>query len=98
VESCAQPGAIGTRADLSGLEKVNGKARTSLGALPDTLIEQAEQGVGLLHIHAGLLLRHVRSRQARDGICRAADRSWPKWCSPPRESFLYTHFEDICEI
>lgn len=65
----------------------------------DTLIEQAEQGVDYFTIHAGVLLRYVPMTAGRmTGIVRGGS-IMAKWClAHHRENFLYTHFEDICEI
>jgi phosphomethylpyrimidine synthase len=83
------------------LEKVNGKAEElSWEIFRDTLIEQAEQGVDYFTIHAGVLLRYVPMTANRlTGIVSRGGSIMAKWClAHHRESFLYTHFEDICDI
>ena len=65
----------------------------------DTLIEQAEQGVDYFTIHAGVLLRLSADRQPPTGIVSRGGSIMAKWClAHHKENFLYTHFEDICEI
>jgi phosphomethylpyrimidine synthase len=66
----------------------------------DTLIEQAEQGVDYFTIHAGVLLRYIPMTAKRmTGIVSRGGSIMAKWClAHHKESFLYTHFEDICEI
>ena len=83
------------------LEKVDGKAEELTWEMfRDTLIEQAEQGVDYFTIHAGVLLRYVPMTANRmTGIVSRGGSIMAKWClAHHRESFLYTHFEDICEI
>jgi phosphomethylpyrimidine synthase len=83
------------------LEKVNGKAEDLTWELyRDTLIEQAEQGVDYFTIHAGVLLRYVPMTARRmAGIVSRGGSIMAKWClAHHKENFLYTHFEDICEI
>ena len=66
----------------------------------DTLIEQAEQGVDYFTIHAGVLLRYVplTARRVTGIVCRGGS-IMAKWClAHHQENFLYTHFEEICEI
>ncbi len=95
------PVPIGTVPIYQALEKVNGKAEDlSWEIFRDTLIEQAEQGVDYFTIHAGVLLRYVPMTAKRmTGIVSRGGSIMAKWClAHHRESFLYTHFEDICEI
>jgi phosphomethylpyrimidine synthase len=80
---------------------VNGKAEELTWEIfRDTLIEQAEQGVDYFTIHAGVLLRYVPMTANRmTGIVSRGGSIMAKWClAHHKESFLYTHFEDICEI
>jgi len=95
------PVPIGTVPIYQALEKVNGKAEELTWELyRDTLIEQAEQGVDYFTIHAGVLLRYVPMTAKRvTGIVSRGGSILAKWClAHHRENFLYTHFEDICEI
>ncbi|MBZ0104867.1 MAG: phosphomethylpyrimidine synthase ThiC [Sulfuricella denitrificans] len=95
------PVPIGTVPIYQALEKVNGKAEDLTWEIfRDTLIEQAEQGVDYFTIHSGVLLRYVPLTAKRvTGIVSRGGSIMAKWClSHHRESFLYTHFEDICEI
>ena len=95
------PVPIGTVPIYQALEKVNGKAENLTWELfRDTLIEQAEQGVDYFTIHAGVLLRYVPMTAKRvTGIVSRGGSIMAKWClSHHKESFLYTHFEEICEI
>jgi phosphomethylpyrimidine synthase len=95
------PVPIGTVPIYQALEKVDGKAEELTWEIyRDTLIEQAEQGVDYFTIHAGVLLRYVPMTAKRmTGIVSRGGSIMAKWClSHHRESFLYTHFEDICEI
>lgn len=95
------PVPIGTVPIYQALEKVNGKAEDLTYELfRDTLIEQAEQGVDYFTIHAGVLLRYVPLTAARvTGIVSRGGSIMAKWClAHHQENFLYTHFEDICEI
>ncbi|HIP07404.1 MAG TPA: phosphomethylpyrimidine synthase ThiC [Mariprofundaceae bacterium] len=92
---------IGTVPIYQALEKVNGVAEDlTWEVFRDTLIEQAEQGVDYFTIHAGVLLRYVPLTANRlAGIVSRGGSIMAKWClSHHRENFLYTHFEDICEI
>ncbi len=92
---------IGTVPIYQALEKVNGKAEDLTWELyRDTLIEQAEQGVDYFTIHAGVLLRYVPLTAKRvTGIVSRGGSILAKWClSHHQENFLYTHFEEICEI
>jgi len=95
------PVPIGTVPIYQALEKVNGKAENLTWELfRDTLIEQAEQGVDYFTIHAGVLLRYIPMTAKRlTGIVSRGGSIMAKWClSHHKESFLYTHFEEICEI
>ena len=95
------PVPIGTVPIYQALEKVDGKAEDLTWEIfCDTLIEQAEQGVDYFTIHAGVLLRYVPLTANRmTGIVSRGGSIMAKWClSHHKESFLYTHFEDICEI
>ncbi|HEV7179568.1 MAG TPA: phosphomethylpyrimidine synthase ThiC, partial [Candidatus Baltobacteraceae bacterium] len=95
------PVPIGTVPIYQALEKVNGKAEELTWELfRDTLIEQAEQGVDYFTIHAGVLLRYVPLTATRvTGIVSRGGSILAKWClSHHQENFLYTHFEEICEI
>ncbi len=92
---------IGTVPIYQALEKVNGKAEDLTWELyRDTLIEQAEQGVDYFTIHAGVLLKYVPLTANRvTGIVSRGGSILAKWClSHHKENFLYTHFEEICEI
>ncbi len=92
---------IGTVPIYQALEKVNGKAEELTWELyRDTLIEQAEQGVDYFTIHAGVLLRYVPLTAKRvTGIVSRGGSILAKWClAHHAENFLYTHFEEICEI
>ncbi len=95
------PVPIGTVPIYQALEKVNGKAEDLTWEIyRDTLIEQAEQGVDYFTIHAGVLLRYVPMTAKRvTGIVSRGGSIMAKWClAHHKENFLYTHFEDICEI
>ncbi|MBL3589153.1 MAG: phosphomethylpyrimidine synthase ThiC [gamma proteobacterium endosymbiont of Lamellibrachia anaximandri] len=95
------PVPIGTVPIYQALEKVNGKSEDlTWEIMSDTLIEQAEQGVDYFTIHAGVLLRHVPLTADRvTGIVSRGGSILAKWClAHHEENFLYTHFEDICEI
>ena len=95
------PMPIGTVPIYQALEKVNGKAEDlSWEIMRDTLIEQAEQGVDYFTIHAGVLLRYVPLTADRvTGIVSRGGSIMAKWClAHHQENFLYTHFEEICEI
>jgi phosphomethylpyrimidine synthase len=95
------PVPIGTVPIYQALEKVNGKAEDLTWEIyRDTLIEQAEQGVDYFTIHAGVRLAYVPMTAKRlTGIVSRGGSIMAKWClAHHRESFLYTHFEEICEI
>ena len=95
------PAPVGTVPIYQALEKVNGKAEDLTWELfKDTLIEQAEQGVDYFTIHAGVLLRYVPMTANRvTGIVSRGGSIMAKWClAHHKENFLYTHFEEICEI
>ncbi len=95
------PVPIGTVPIYQALEKVNGKAEELTWELfRDTLVEQAEQGVDYFTIHAGVLLRYVPlTAQRVTGIVSRGGSILAKWClAHHQENFLYTHFEEICEI
>jgi len=92
---------IGTVPIYQALEKVEGVAEELTWELyRDTLIEQAEQGVDYFTIHAGVLLRYVPLTAKRmTGIVSRGGSIMAKWClAHHRENFLYTHFEEICDI
>ena len=95
------PVPIGTVPIYQALEKVGGKAEDLTWELyRDTLIEQAEQGVDYFTVHAGVLLRYVPMTARRvTGIVSRGGSIMAKWClAHHKESFLYTHFHDICDI
>jgi len=95
------PVPIGTVPIYQALEKVGGKAEDLTWELfRDTLIEQAEQGVDYFTIHAGVLLRYVPLTARRvTGIVSRGGSILAKWClAHHQENFLYTHFDEICEI
>ncbi|WP_026853335.1 phosphomethylpyrimidine synthase ThiC [Geothrix fermentans] len=95
------PVPIGTVPIYQALEKVNGKAEDLTWEIyRDTLIEQAEQGVDYFTIHAGVRLRYVPLTAKRvTGIVSRGGSILAKWClAHHQENFLYTHFEEICEI
>ncbi len=95
------PVPIGTVPIYQALEKVDGKAEELTWEIfKDTLIEQAEQGVDYFTIHAGVRLQHVPLTARRvTGIVSRGGSIMAKWClAHHTESFLYTHFEDICDI
>ncbi|REE01778.1 phosphomethylpyrimidine synthase ThiC [Marinoscillum furvescens] len=95
------PVPIGTVPIYQALEKVNGKAEDLTWEIfRDTLIEQAEQGVDYFTIHAGVRLQYVPLTAKRvTGIVSRGGSIMAKWClAHHKESFLYTHFEEICEI
>jgi phosphomethylpyrimidine synthase len=95
------PVPIGTVPIYQALEKVDGKAEELTWEIyRDTLIEQAEQGVDYFTIHAGVLLRYIPLTAKRvTGIVSRGGSIMAKWClAHHKESFLYTHFEEICEI
>ena len=95
------PVPVGTVPIYQALEKVDGKAEDLTWELfRDTLIEQAEQGVDYFTIHAGVRLQYVPLTADRvTGIVSRGGSIMAKWClAHHQESFLYTHFEEICEI
>ncbi|MFL3666389.1 MAG: phosphomethylpyrimidine synthase ThiC [Verrucomicrobiota bacterium] len=95
------PVPIGTVPIYQALEKVDGKAEELTWEIfRDTLIEQAEQGVDYFTIHAGVLLRFVPLTAKRlTGIVSRGGSIMAKWClAHHTESFLYTHWDDICKI
>jgi phosphomethylpyrimidine synthase len=95
------PVPIGTVPIYQALEKVDGKAEDLTWEMyRDTLIEQAEQGVDYFTIHAGVLLRYIPLTAKRmTGIVSRGGSIMAKWClAHHKESFLYTRFEEICEI
>lgn len=95
------PVPIGTVPIYQALEKVNGIAENLTWEIfKDTLIEQAEQGVSYFTIHAGVLLRYIHLTAKRvTGIVSRGGSIMAKWCLyHHKENFLYSHFEEICEI
>ncbi len=99
IRNCPVP--VGTVPIYQALEKVNGRAEDlSWEVFKDTLIEQAEQGVDYFTIHAGVLLRYIPLTAKRlTGIVSRGGSIMAKWClAHHKESFLYTHFEEICAI
>src|SRR5829696_2458955 len=95
------PVPIGTVPIYQALEKVDGRAEELTWEIfRDTLVEQAEQGVDYFTIHAGVLLRYVPLTAKRmTGIVSRGGSIMAKWClAHHKENFLYTHFEEICEI
>ncbi|GAB4244199.1 MAG: phosphomethylpyrimidine synthase ThiC [Candidatus Methylacidiphilales bacterium] len=95
------PVPIGTVPIYQALEKVGGKAEELTWELfRDTLIEQAEQGVDYFTIHAGVLLRFIPwTAQRMTGIVSRGGSIMAKWClAHHQENFLYTHWDEICEI
>ncbi len=99
LRNCPVP--VGTVPIYQALEKVGGKPEELTWELfRDTLVEQAEQGVDYFTIHAGVRLAYVPLTAKRvTGIVSRGGSIMAKWClSHHRESFLYTHFEEICEI
>ena len=95
------PVPIGTVPIYQALEKVDGKAEDLTWEIfKDTLIEQAEQGVDYFTIHAGVRLSYIPMTAKRmTGIVSRGGSIMAKWClAHHEESFLYTHFEEICEI
>ena len=95
------PVPIGTVPIYQALEKVNGRVeKLNWSVYKDTLIEQAEQGVDYFTIHAGVLLRYVPLAAKRvTGIVSRGGSIMAHWClNYHKENFLYTHFEEICEI
>ncbi len=95
------PVPIGTVPIYQALEKTGGKAEELTWEIyRDTLIEQCEQGVDYFTVHAGVLLRYIPLTANRvTGIVSRGGSIMAKWClAHHRESFLYTHFREICEI
>jgi len=95
------PVPVGTVPIYQALEKVDGRAEELTWEIfRDTLVEQAEQGVDYFTIHAGVRLRYVPLTAKRvTGIVSRGGSIMAKWClAHHEESFLYTHFEDICDI
>ena len=95
------PVPIGTVPIYQALEKVNGRAEELTWEIyRDTLIEQAEQGVDYFTVHAGVLLRYIPLTARRaTGIVSRGGSILAKWClAHHQENFLYTHWDDICEI
>ncbi len=95
------PVPIGTVPIYQALEKVDGKAEElTWEVYRDTLIEQCEQGVDYFTVHAGVLLRHIPLTANRvTGIVSRGGSIMAKWClAHHQESFLYTHFREICDI
>ena len=95
------PVPIGTVPIYQALEKVDGRAEELTWEIfRDTLVEQAEQGVDYFTIHAGVLLRYIPMTAKRmTGIVSRGGSIMAKWClAHHRESFLYIHFEEICEV
>ena len=99
IRNCPVP--VGTVPIYQTLEKVNGIAETLTWELyRDTLIEQCEQGVDYFTIHAGLLAKHIpHANQRLTGIVSRGGSIMAKWIQTNKEeNFLYTHWEEICEI
>ncbi|GAB3001103.1 phosphomethylpyrimidine synthase ThiC [Saccharothrix stipae] len=95
------PVPIGTVPIYQALEKVDGDpAKLSWEVYRDTVVEQAEQGVDYMTVHAGVLLRYVPLTARRvTGIVSRGGSIMAAWClAHHKESFLYTHFEELCEI
>ncbi|MGH7686622.1 MAG: phosphomethylpyrimidine synthase ThiC [Candidatus Dormibacteria bacterium] len=95
------PVPVGTVPIYQALEKVNGRAEDlSWDVYRETIIEQAEQGVDYFTVHAGVLLRFVPLTASRiTGIVSRGGSIMAAWClAHHEESFLYTHFEELCEI
>ncbi|GEL17058.1 phosphomethylpyrimidine synthase ThiC [Pseudonocardia asaccharolytica] len=95
------PVPVGTVPIYQALEKVNGDpAKLSWEIYRDTVVEQCEQGVDYMTVHAGVLLRYVPLTAKRiTGIVSRGGSIMAAWClAHHRESFLYTHFEELCEI
>lgn len=95
------PVPIGTVPIYQALEKVDGKAEDlSWEIFRDTLLEQAEQGVDYFTVHAGVRLQHIHLTSERlTGIVSRGGSIMAKWClAHHQESFLYTHFEEMCEL
>ncbi|RRJ94537.1 phosphomethylpyrimidine synthase ThiC [Opitutaceae bacterium TAV4] len=99
LRNCPVP--VGTVPIYQALEKVNGRPEALTWEIfRDTLIEQAEQGVDYFTIHAGVLLRYIPLTARRmTGIVSRGGSIMAKWClAHHRENFLYTHWDDICDI
>ncbi len=99
IRNCPVP--VGTVPIYQALEKVNGVVEDlNWEIYRDTLIEQAEQGVDYFTIHAGVLLRYIQlTANRRTGIVSRGGSILAKWClAHHKENFLYTHFEEICDI
>ncbi|MEK9728146.1 MAG: phosphomethylpyrimidine synthase ThiC [Candidatus Margulisiibacteriota bacterium] len=99
IRNCPVP--VGTVPIYQALEKVNGVVEDLTWEIfKETLIEQAEQGVDYFTIHAGVLLRYIQlTADRRTGIVSRGGSIMAKWClHHHQENFLYTHFEEICEI
>ncbi len=95
------PVPIGTVPIYQALEKVNGDpAKLSWDVYKDTIYEQCEQGVDYMTVHAGVLLRYVPLTAKRvTGIVSRGGSIMAAWClAHHKESFLYTHFEELCDI
>src|ERR1700720_3984692 len=95
------PVPIGTVPIYQALEKVGGRAEELTWELMrDTLVEQAEQGVDYFPVHAGVLLRYIPMTARRaTGIVSRGGSIMAKWClAHHKENFLYTHWDEICEI
>jgi len=95
------PVPIGTVPIYQALEKVNGRPEALTWEIfRDTLVEQAEQGVDYFTVHAGVLLRYIPATAKRvTGIVSRGGSIIAKWClAHHQENFMYTHFEEICEI
>ncbi len=95
------PVPIGTVPIYQALEKVKGKAEElNIDIFLETLVEQAEQGVDYFTIHAGVLLKYIPLTANRvTGIVSRGGSIMAKWClAHHKENFLYTHFEDICNV
>jgi phosphomethylpyrimidine synthase len=94
------PVPVGTVPIYQALEKVGSPEELTWEIFKDTLVEQAEQGVDYFTIHAGVLLRYVQLTTNRvTGIVSRGGSIMAKWClAHHKESFLYTHFEEICDI
>lgn len=95
------PVPIGTVPLYQALEKVGGKVEDLSWALyRDTLVEQAEQGVDYFTIHAGLLRKHIpHTFERMTGIVSRGGSIMANWCTHHKaENFLYTHFDEICEV
>lgn len=99
LRNCPVP--VGTVPIYQALEKTNGQAEELTWEIfRDTLIEQAEQGVDYFTLHAGVLLRYIPlTARRKTGIVSRGGSILAKWClAHHKENFIYTHFEEICEI